>query len=116
MKQNIKIVGDVGKVKGIELTLKEIVMAKTQPDVTPREQPQTKHDTEQVLGPRPRQTYKNNELNNLELLSEIKRGGSRDMRNPLEVVTVGDGTAILVDEELKYLQRNNAKRNIEYTK
>ena len=33
-KQNIKIKGNVGQVKTIEMTLKEKVMAKTQPDVS----------------------------------------------------------------------------------
>ena len=105
MKHNIKIVGDIGQVKTIEVSLKEKVMAKTQPKVVLREKPQTMHDTEQVL--RPRQTDKNNELNNLELLLEIKPGGTVDMRNPLEVVSVGDGTVILVDNSLNYLQRIN---------
>ena len=112
MKHNIKIVGDVGKVKRIELTLKEKVMAKTQPDIVLREKPQMKPATEQVLRPSPRQTDENNELNNLELLSEIKPGGTVDMRNPLEMVSVGDGTVILVDEELKYIQRINTEGKV----
>ena len=110
MKPNIKIVGDMCQVKIIEVSLKEKVMAKTKPDVALKEQLQTK--PEQVLRPRPRQTYKNNELNNLKLLSEIKPGGMVDMRNPLEEVSVGDGTVILVDEELKYIQRINTKGNV----
>ena len=87
MKQNIKIVGDVGQVKTIEVSLKEKLMAKTQQ----------------------KQKFKNNELKNLELLSEIKPGGTVDMRNISEVVSVGDGTVILVN---KYLQRINTDGNI----
>ena len=37
--------------------------------------------------------------------SEIKPGGTVDMRDPIEVVSVEDGTAILVNRRLKYLQR-----------
>ena len=90
MKQNIKIVGDVGQVKTIEVSLKEKLMAKTQQ----------------------KQKFKNNELKNLGLLSEIKPGGTVDMRNISEVVSVGDGTVILVNKGLKYLQRINTDGNI----
>ena len=110
--RNIIIVGNVWHLKTIEVSLKEKVTTKTQSDVTPREQPQTKPAKQQVLRPRPRQTGKDNELKNLELLSEIKPGETLDMRNPLEVVSVGDGTVILVDKELKYLQRINTEGNI----
>ena len=105
MKLNIKIVGDVGQVKTIEVSLKEKVMAKTKPDVALREQ--IKPHTEQVLRPSQKQTDKHNELNNLELLSEITQGRMVDMRNPLEVVSVGDGTVILVDKEINYILRIN---------
>ena len=109
---NIKIVGNVWHLKTIEVSLKEKVTTKTQSDVTPREQPQTKPAKQQVLRPRPRQTGKDIELNNLELLSEIKPIETVDMIHPLEVVSVGDGTVILVDKELKYLQRINTEGNI----
>ena len=112
MKPNIKIVGDMCQVKIIEVSLREKVMAKTKPDVDLREKLQTEPETEQLLRPSPRQTDKNNGLNNLELLSEIKPGGTMDIRNLLEVVSVGDGTVILVDEELKYLQRINTEGNV----
>ena len=109
---NIKLVGNVGHLKTIEVSLKEKVTTKTQSDVTPREQPQTKPVKQQVLRPRPRQTDKNNELKNLELLLEIKPGGTVHVRNPLEVVSVGDGTVILVDKELNYLQMINTEGNV----
>ena len=112
MKPNIKIVGDMCQVKIIEVSLKEKVMAKTKPDVALREKLQTKPETEPMLRPRPRQTDKNYELNNLQLLSEIKPGGLVDMRNPLELVSVGDGAVILVDKELNYLQRINTEGNV----
>ena len=112
MKLNIKIVGDVGQVKTIDVSLKEKVMAKTKPDVALREQ--IKPDTQQALRPSQRQRDKNNELNtgNLELMSEIKPGGTLNMGNPLEVDSVGDGTVILVDKELKYLQRINTEGKV----
>ena len=112
MKQNIKIVGDVGQVKRMEVSLKEKLLAKTQSEVAQREEPQIKPDTQHVLRTSQRQTDKKNELNNLELLSEIKPGGPIEMRNILEVVSVGDGTVILVDKELNYLQRINTEGNI----
>ena len=112
IKQNIKIVGDVGQVQTIEVSLKEKVMAKTTPDVALSEKPQTKPDTQQVMRTRPRQTDKNNELNNLELLSEITPGEMADMRNPLEVVSVGDGTVILFNKQLNYLQRINTEGKV----
>ena len=111
MKQNIKIVGDVGQVKTMEVSLKRL-LAKTQPDVTLKEKPLIKPDAPQKMRQSQRWTDKNIELNNLELLSEIKPGGALDMRNPLEVVSVGDGTVILVDKELKYLQRINTEREV----
>ena len=110
--QNIKIVGDVGKVKTIEVSLKQKVLAKTKTDVALREKSQIKHDTQQVLRPSQIQKDKYKELNNLGLLSEIKPGETVDMRNPLEVVSVGDGTVILVDQELNYVQRINTEGNI----
>ena len=112
MKPNIKIVGDMCQVKIKEVSLKEKVMAKTKPDVALREKSQMKPDMQQVLRPRPKQTDKSNELINLELLSEIKPGLTVVLRNPLEVVSVGDGNVILVDEELNYIQRINTKGNV----
>ena len=167
IKQNIKIVGSVEQVKTIKLSLKEKLLAKTQPEVAKREKPQIKPDiqqelrpsqrqtdkynelnhlellqaktiqvslkekllvrsepavltekeqikpeTKQTLRPSQRKTDKSNELNNLELLSEIKPGETVDMRDPLEVVSVGDGTVILVDKELKYLQRINTEGEV----
>ena len=35
-----------------------------------------------------------------------------DMRDPLEVVIMGDGTVILVDKELKYIQRINTEGEV----
>ena len=112
IKQNIEIVGDVGRVKTIEVSLKEKLMAKTKPEVAPREKAQIKPDTQQELRPSQRQTDKYNELNDPQLLLEIKPGRTVDMRNPLEVVSVGDGTVILVASELKYLQRINTEGEV----
>ena len=87
IKQNIETVGGVGQLKTMEVSLKEKLLAKTQQ----------------------RQNGKNNELNNLELLSEIKPVETVYMIKPLEVVSVGDGTVILVDSRLNYLQRINTE-------
>ena len=110
MKQNIKIVGDVGQIKTMEVSLKEKLLAKTKPEVAQREKPQIKPGTQQVL--KPIQIDKNSELNNLQLLSEINPEGTIDMRDPLEVVSVGDGTVILVDYYLNYLQRINTEGEV----
>ena len=107
MKQNIKIVGDVGKVKTMEVYLKEKLLAKTQPTVAQREKTQIKPDTQQLL--RPIQTDKNIELNKLQLLSEIKPGRTMDMMDPLEVVSVGDGTIIVIDRGLNYIHINTER-------
>ena len=112
IKQNIKIVGDVGLVKTKEVSLKEKLLEKDQPEVARREKAQIKPDTEQVSRSSPSKTDKNKELNNLELTLEINPGGMVDMRKPLEVVSVGDRTVILVDERLKYLQRINTKGEV----
>ena len=103
IKHDIKIVGDVGKLETKKLRLA---------DFSQTEKPEIKGETEQKVRISPRQAGKNNELKNLELLSEIKPGGTVDMRNPLEVVSVGDGTVILVDKELKYLQRSNTEGEV----
>ena len=47
-----------------------------------------------------------------ELVLEIKPGRSIDIEIPLEVVSVGDGTVILVDYNLNYLQRIDSEGNI----
>ena len=112
IKQNIKIIGDVGQIKTMEVCLKEKLMAKTKPEVTQREKLEIKSDTQQVPRSSPRQTDKNIELNDPQLLLEIKPGRTVDMKNPLEVVSVGDGTVILVDSGLKYLQRINTEGEV----
>ena len=52
------------------------------------------------------------ELENIQLVKEIKPGGSVEMRIPLEVVSVGDGTVIVIDEELNYIQRINTEGEV----
>ena len=111
MKQNIKIVGDVGLGNTKEVSLKEKLLAETQTNVN-QEKSLIIHDAQQEMRPIKRQTDKNIELNDIELLSEIKTGGTVDMRNPLEVVSVGDGTVILVDKKLNYLQRINTEGEV----
>ena len=110
IKQTIKIVGNVGEVKIKEVNLKEKLMASNQPGVLE----QYKSGTEQVLRSSPRQKDKNqdNETNNLELKLEIKPTGTVEVKKPLEVVSVGDGTVILVDESLSHLQRINTEGKV----
>ena len=98
------IADDVAQVKAIQLSLHGKVMSRLHTNVTLTEKPQIAPDTQQVRRPSPKQI---NELNNLELLLEINPEGTIHMINPLEVVSVGDGTVFLVDEELNYLQRIN---------
>ena len=109
-KQTIKIVGNVGEVKIKEVNLKEKLMASNQPSVLE----QSKSSTEQVLRSSPRQKDKNqdNEINNIELKLEIKPTGTVEVKKPLKVVSVGDGTVILVDESLSHLQRINTEGKV----
>ena len=97
MKQNITMKGEVIKVKPKEVCLKDKVESKVKP--VKEQEIQTKSGKKQKQGVE--------ELDNIQLMKEIKQGGAVDMRDPLEVVSVGDGTVILVDKELKYLQRIN---------
>ena len=110
IKQQFKKICVVGQVITTELNLKEKLIARHQPDVSLTEKPQIR--PERVPRPSHRQADKYKKIKNLELLSEIKPGGTVDMRNPLEVVSVGDGTVILVDYNLKYLQRINTEGNV----
>ena len=104
IKQTIKIVGNVGEVKIKEVNLKEKLIASNQPSALE----QSKCGTEQVLRSSPREDKnQDSEINNLELQLEIKPTGNVEVKKPLEVVSVGDGTVILVDESLSYLQRIN---------
>ena len=83
-------------------------MAYPQQCVAVTEKLQTTHETDQMLRSSPRQEGRN-EIHNLEIRKEIKPGRTLDMRNPLELVSVGDGIVILVDKKLKYLQRINTE-------
>ena len=112
IKNNVTIVGDVGQVKKIQASLKEKVMAKTQPTGAQRKKPQIKADAGQALRPRPKQLDKYTELNNLKLLSEINPGETVVLRYLSEVVSVGDGTVIPVHNSSNYLQRINTEVNV----
>ena len=59
IKQNIQIEGDVGAVKIKEVSLKEIIMAKSQSCVASTGKKQPKSGTEQVLRSSPRQKEEN---------------------------------------------------------
>ena len=91
IKQNIKIVGDVGDMKINELNLKERLISKPQhgTDIALTEKEQYQPQPELVNRSSPRHNVKrqDNELNNIELLREIKSGGTVNMRNPLELVS-----------------------------
>ena len=105
MKQNITIIGEVVQVKAKEMCLKDKVESKVKPVKELKKEIRTKSEQEQKQGARNSDKNEVEELENIQLIKEIKQGGAVDMRNPLEVVSVGDGTVILVDKERKYLQR-----------
>ena len=114
IKQNIEIIGDVVQFKTNKIHLKEKLVEKSKPGVAISEKQEIKPGSEQVMGANLRQVDKNQnkEINNLDLMLEIKAGETVDIRNPLELVSVGDGTAILVDTGLGYLQRINAEGKV----
>ena len=112
MKQNITIIGEVVQVKTKDVCLKVKVESKFKPVKELKKEIRTKSEKEQKQGAR--NPFKNEveELENIQLMKEIKPGGSVEMRNPLEVVSVGDGTVIVIDEELNYLQRINTEGEV----
>ena len=110
MKQNIAIIGEVVQVKTKDVCLKDEVESKVKP--VKEHEMHTKSEKEQKQGYQNSDKNEVEELDNIQLIREIKPGGTVDMRNPLEVVSVGDGTVILVDKELKYLQRINTEGNV----
>ena len=113
-KQNIEIVGDVVQVNTKEVHLKDKLVEKSKPGVAISEKQEIKPGSEQVMGANLRRVDKNQnkEINNLDLMLEIKAGETLDIRNPLELVSVGDGTVILVDTGLSFLQRINAEGKV----
>ena len=95
MKQNITIIGE-------DVCLKDKVESKVK-----EQKIQTKSGKKQKQCDRNPDKKGVEELDNIQLMKEIKPGGSVEMRDGLEVVSVGDETVILVDIELNYLQRIN---------
>ena len=104
MKQNITVIGEVVQVKTKDVCLKDQVESKVK-----EQKIQTKSGKHQEQGARNPDKKGVEELDNIQLIKEIKPGITVDMKNPLEVVSVGDGTVILVDKELIYLQRINTE-------
>ena len=107
MKQNITIMGEVVQVKTKEVCLKDKVESKVKPIKELKTSEKKQKQGAQI-------PVKNEveELENIQLIREIKQGGTVDMRDPLEVVSVGDGTVILVDKELNYIQRINTELKV----
>ena len=87
MKQNITITGEVVQVKTNDVCLKDKVEAKVKN--------LKNSETEQKQRMRSPDKNEVEELNKIQFIKEIKRGGTVNMRDPLEVVSVGDGTKIL---------------------
>ena len=110
MKQNIPMIGEVVQVKTKDVCLKHKVQSKVKH--VKEQKIQTKSGKEQKLGARNPDKKGVEELNNIQLIKEINPGGTVDMRDPLEVVSVGDGTVILVDYNLNYLQRINTEGEV----
>ena len=104
MKQNITIIGEVVQVKTKDVCLKDQVESKVIPVKQLKES-----EKEQKQGARSPIKNEVEEFDNIQLIKEINPGGTMDMRDPLELVSVGDGTVILVDKELKYIQRINTE-------
>ena len=107
MNQNIKIIGEVVQVKTKDVCLKDKVESKVKPVKELKES-----EKEQKQGARSPIKNEVEEIDNIQLIKEIKPGRTLDMINPLEVVSVGDGTVILVDKEVKYLQRINTEGEV----
>ena len=93
-----------------DVCLKDKVESKVRP--VKEQKIQTKSEKEQKQGNQIPQKNEVEELNNIQLIKEINPRGTVDMRDPLEVVSVGDGTVILVDSGLNYLQRINTEGNV----
>ena len=110
MKQNITIIGEVVQVKTKDVCLKDKVESQIKP--IKEQEIRTKLEKEQKQGTQSPDKNEVEELNNIQFIREIKRGGTVDMRDGLELVSVGDGTVILVDSELNYLQRINTEGKV----
>ena len=104
MNQNITIIGEVVQVKTKDVCLKDKLESKVIPV-----QESKKSEKDPKQGPRNPVIKEVEELDNIQLMKEIKPGGTVVLRNPSEVVSVGDGTVILVDKGFKYLQRINTQ-------
>ena len=94
IKHNIKIVGEVVQIETKEVTLKDNV----------------KRSGTQEFKFDVRNAEITHTLDNLRLITEIEPAVV--MENPLEVVNVGDGTVILVDKKLNFLQRINTEGKV----
>ena len=106
MKQNITIIGEVIQVKTKDVCLKDKLESKVKP--LKEQEKQTESEIEQEQGNQNPEKNEVEELNNIQLIKEINPAGATDMRDPLEVVSVGDGTVIM----LNYLQRINTEGNV----
>ena len=104
MRQNITMIGEVVQVKTKDVCLKDRVESKVK---SVQEFKKSVKDPKQ--GPRNPLINEVEKIDNIQLVREIKPGGTVDMRDPIEVVSVEDGTAILVNRRLKYLQRINTE-------
>ena len=95
MKQNIRVIGEVVQVKTKDVCMKDKVESKVKP--VKEQKIQTKSEKEQKQGNRNPENNELEELENIHLMKEITKGGTVDMKDPLEIVSVRDGTVILVD-------------------
>ena len=103
--ESVTVIGEVVQVKTKDVCLKDKVEAKVKHVKEMNKEIQTKSEKEQKQGARNTDKNEVEELENIQLMKEITRGGTVNMRNPLEVVSVEDGTVIVVHNELNYLQR-----------
>ena len=108
-KQDIEIVGDVD-LKTKEVSLREKLKSNPQPGASLAGEIQSKSTTLEEARPSSRQAR--NLKNNLQFILEIKQEGPVYMKDPSEIISVGDGTVILLDYELDCIQRLYPKGNI----
>ena len=110
MKQNITITGEVVQVKTKDVCLKDKVESKVKH--VKEQEIQTESEKEQKQGAQNPVKNEVKELDNIQLIREIKSIGCVYRDSRLEMVSVGDGTIILVISNLKYLQRINTEGNV----
>ena len=108
IKETIKKVNDVVHGTEKEMCLEDRVQVQDQVNVKFKMGKQTKSELVQQDA----RLAEVSESGNPHLLLDVKPGKFFVMESPLQVVSVGDGTAILIDKHLSYIQRIYYEGNI----